>query len=58
VKSAQLPADRNRSAEAVDRIADILALDPDWPDARNALERFIGKASRKAQDLVAHRKAQ
>jgi hypothetical protein len=34
LKSAQLQADRNRPAEADGLFGDILALEPDWPDAR------------------------
>jgi NADH:ubiquinone oxidoreductase subunit E len=36
LKSAQLLANRNQPAEADHRFAEILALEPDWPDARNA----------------------
>jgi len=43
LKSAQLQADRNHSAEAESVFADILALEPDWLDARNAFARFLIK---------------
>ena len=41
LKSAQLQADRNQPAEADSLFADILALEPDWPDARNAFAWFL-----------------
>ena len=41
LKSAQLQADRNQPAKAESLFADILALEPDWPDARNALAWFL-----------------
>ena len=41
LKSAQLQADRNQPAEADRLFADILALEPDWPDARNAFAWFL-----------------
>ncbi len=41
LKSAQLQADRNQSTEADRLFADILALEPDWPDARNAFAWFL-----------------
>jgi tetratricopeptide (TPR) repeat protein len=40
-KSAQLQADRNQPAEAESLFADILTLEPDWPDARNAFAWFL-----------------
>jgi serine/threonine protein kinase len=40
-KSAQLQADRNQPAEAESLFTDILALEPDWPDARNAFAWFL-----------------
>jgi tetratricopeptide (TPR) repeat protein len=36
LKSAQLQADRNQPAEAARLFTDILALEPDWPDALDA----------------------
>ncbi len=39
--SAQLYADRNQSAEATPLFADILALEPDWPDALHAHFWFL-----------------
>ena len=36
LKSAQLQADRNQPTEAARLFADILALEPDWPDALDA----------------------
>ena len=41
LKSAQLQAERNQPAEAERLFADILALEPDWPDARNAFAWFL-----------------
>jgi tetratricopeptide (TPR) repeat protein len=41
LKSAQLQADRNHPGEADSLFADILALEPDWPDARNAFAWFL-----------------
>jgi tetratricopeptide (TPR) repeat protein len=41
LKSAQLQGDRNQPAKAESLFADILALEPDWPDARNALAWFL-----------------
>jgi len=41
LKSAQLQADRNQPADADRLFADILALEPDWPDARNAFAWFL-----------------
>ena len=41
LKSAQLQADRNQPDEADRLFADILALEPDWPDARNAFAWFL-----------------
>jgi hypothetical protein len=36
LKSAQLQADRNLPAEATQLFAEILTLEPDWPDALDA----------------------
>ena len=41
VKSAQLEAERNYPAEAEHLFADILALEPDWAEARNAFAWFL-----------------
>ena len=41
LKSAQLQADRNQPAKADSLFADILALEPEWPDARNAFAWFL-----------------
>jgi len=41
LKSAQLEAERNHPAEAEHLFAEILALEPDWPDTRNAFARFL-----------------
>ena len=41
LKSAQLQADRNQPAEAARLFADILALEPDWPDALDAEFWFL-----------------
>jgi serine/threonine protein kinase len=41
LKSAQLQGDRNQSVQAESLFADILALEPDWPDARNAFAWFL-----------------
>jgi len=41
LKSAQLEANRNQPAEADRLFADILALEPDWADARNAYAWFL-----------------
>jgi hypothetical protein len=41
LKSAKLQADRNHPAEADSLYAGVLALEPDWPDARNAFARFL-----------------
>jgi NADH:ubiquinone oxidoreductase subunit E len=41
LKSAQLQAGRNQPAEAESLFADILAMEPDWPDARNAYAWFL-----------------
>jgi len=43
LKSAQLQADRNQPAEADSLFADILALEPDWSNARNAFAWFLIK---------------
>ena len=41
LKSAQLQADRNQPADADRLFTDILALEPDWPDARNDFAWFL-----------------
>jgi hypothetical protein len=41
LKSAQLQADRNHLAEADSVFADILVLEPEWSDARNAYASFL-----------------
>ena len=41
LKSAQLEAERNHPAEAEHLFADILALAPDWAEARNAYAWFL-----------------
>jgi tetratricopeptide (TPR) repeat protein len=41
LKSAQLLADRNQPAEAERHFAEIIDLEPDWPDARNAFAWFL-----------------
>ena len=43
VKSAQLEAERNYPAEAEHLFADILALEPDWAEARNAFAWFLNQ---------------
>ena len=40
-KSAQLEAERNHPAEAEHLFADILALEPDWAEPRNAFAWFL-----------------
>jgi Tfp pilus assembly protein PilF len=39
--SAQLLADRNQPSEAESLFGEILALEPNWPDARNAFAWFL-----------------
>jgi tetratricopeptide (TPR) repeat protein len=41
LKSAQLHANRSQFAEAESLFADILQVEPDWPDARNAFTFFL-----------------
>jgi tetratricopeptide (TPR) repeat protein len=41
VKSAQLEAERNHPAEAEHLFADIVALEPEWVEARNAFASFL-----------------
>jgi tetratricopeptide (TPR) repeat protein len=41
LKSAQLQADRNQPAEATRLFAEILAVEPDWPDALDAQFWFL-----------------
>src|ERR1700722_13140502 len=41
LKSAQLQGDRNQASKAESLFADILALEPDWPDARNGFASFL-----------------
>ena len=41
LKSAQLEAERNHPAEAEHLFADILALEPDWAEPRNAFAWFL-----------------
>jgi tetratricopeptide (TPR) repeat protein len=41
LKSAQLLADRNNPAEADSLFGAILALEPDWPEARNAFAGYL-----------------
>jgi tetratricopeptide (TPR) repeat protein len=41
LKSAQLQGDRNQASKAESLFADILALEPDWPDARNVFASFL-----------------
>src|ERR1700722_4435484 len=41
LKSAELQADRNQPEKAESVFADILALEPDWPDVRNAFAYFL-----------------
>jgi hypothetical protein len=41
LKSAQLQADRNQPTEATRLFAEILAVEPDWPDALDAQFWFL-----------------
>src|SRR5271166_1606251 len=41
LKSAQLEANRNQAAEAERHFAELIDLEPDWPDARNAFAWFL-----------------
>jgi tetratricopeptide (TPR) repeat protein len=41
LKSAQIQADRNQPDEATRLFAEILAVEPDWPDALDAQFRFL-----------------
>ena len=41
LKGAQLEVERNRPAETEQLFADILALEPDWAEPRNAFTRFL-----------------
>src|SRR5580704_18132381 len=41
LKSAQLQGDRNQASQAESLFADILALEPDWPAARNSFASFL-----------------
>jgi hypothetical protein len=41
LKSAQLDAERNHAGEAEDLFREILALEPDWSESRNAFARFL-----------------
>ena len=56
LKSAQLQADRNQLAEADSLFADVLALEPDWPDARNAFACFLIQQSMTVESAMGNSK--
>src|SRR5271165_1330606 len=60
LKSAQIQADRNQPDEATRLFAEILAVEPDWPEARNAFAGFLiqrGEVTEPAQGKAKLREA-